>query len=215
MFKLRFINDQLLRALSLDGDIERHSKSLSDPIQDGSLLSMARKQSYFQAIAGVGYLFAIILASLFFGVAWLSNKGHISAETGVNCIALYWIASVAYFVFGMCSEFRRPYKFFIGRMRLNWRFEWIALVYVVGTLFCSVPLIYFLSVGFHEAISASFKSYSVRGLMGSYGASLFYSMIVMSMIVQIVAARRGMRCFKQASGSTAGHKLAYIKSTKS
>jgi hypothetical protein len=214
MFEFRFINNQLLRALNLDSGIERHSKSLSDPIQDRSLGSMARKQSSFQVI-GVGYFFAIILAGLFFGVAWLSNKGHISAETGVNCIALYWIASVAYFVFGMCSEFRRPYKFFIGRMRLNWRFEWIALVYVVGTLFCSVPLIYFLSVGFYEAISASFKSYSVRGLMGSYGASLFYSMIVMSMIVQIVAARRGMRCFKRASGSAAGQKLAYIKSTKS
>jgi hypothetical protein len=175
---------------------------------------MARKQSSFQVI-GVGYLFAIILAGLFFGVAWLSNKGHISAGTGVNCIALYWIASVAYFFFGMYSDFSRLYRFFIGRMRLNWRFEWIALIYVLGTLFCSVPLIYFLSVGFHEGISASFKSYSPRGLMGSYGASLFYSWIVMSMIVQIVAAKRGVRCFKRASGSAAGQKLALHQSTKS
>ena len=203
-----------MRALSFDGGIGLHRKISNSFIPLESLLSMARKQSSFQVI-GVAYLYAIIFACLFFGVAWLSNKEHISAGTGVNCIALYWIASAAYFFFGMYNDFSRIYRFFIGRMRLNWRFEWIALIYVLGTLFCSVPLIHFLSVGFHEGISASFKSYSVRGLMGSYGASLFYSWIVMSMIVQIVAARRGVRCFKQSSGSAARQKLAYIKSTGS
>lgn len=116
-------------------------------------------------MAGVGYLFAAILAVLFFGVAWLSNKGHISVEIGVNYIALYWIVSVAYFAFGMCRDLRRPYKMYIGRMRLNWRFEWIALVYVIGTLFRATPLLCFLADGgFYATISTSFRSYSVRAM---------------------------------------------------
>jgi hypothetical protein len=174
----------------------------------GNLSSMARKQSSSQKSMGVGFLFAAVLAGLFFVVASLSNKGHISVATGVNFISLYWTLSLAYFLFSMCRDLRVPYKLYIGRMRLNWRFEWIALVYVVGTLFCSVPLIHFLSVGFYEAISASFKSYSVRVLMASYGASLFFCIIViLPMTVEVVAARRGTRCFKQSRGGTA-HSLS-------
>ena len=204
MFKEQFINNQLMSALLRW--LARAAREGDERLRIiGKLSPMARKQSSFQKSMIVGYLFAALLAGLFFVVASLSNKGHISVATGVNFIALYWTVSVAYFVFGMCRDLRGPYKMYIGRMRLNWSFEWIALIYVLGTLFCATPLVWFLEAGgFYEAISASFRSYSIRGLMASYGASIFFCVIViMPMIVEIVAARRGTRCFKQSPGSTA------------
>jgi len=109
---------------------------------------------------------------------------------------LYWAGSILYFFYGMFGDFRRVYKFFVGRMRSNKGFEWIAVVYVLGTLFCSTPAIYFLSVGFYNGISKAIDSYSLKILIASFGASLWYSMTLMAMAVNVVAARRGVRCFK-------------------
>jgi hypothetical protein len=152
--------------------------------------------AYFQAIAGRGYFFAIILAVLFYCVALLSNKGRVPIDAAVAVIVSYWIGSVAYFIFGMCRQFPRSYRFWLGRMRQYSRFTWILLFYIVGTLFCSTPAIYLFSFGFYEAISTCIRSYSIKVLIASYGGSLFYSMIVMAMIVNVVAAKRGVRRFK-------------------
>lgn len=157
---------------------------------------MQRNGSYSQVIAGSGYFLVIVFAVLFYVVALLSHKGRISVDTGVIIIILYWIGSILFFLGGMYGDFKKVYKVFLERMRLNRRFEWIALVYVLGTLFCSPPAIYFLVVGFHDGISTSIKSYSLKILIASYGASLFYSIVVMAMVVNFVAAKRGVRCFK-------------------
>jgi len=155
-----------------------------------------RSKSYFQVIAGNGYFLATIFALLFYAVAFLSHKGRISIDAGTQIIILYWIGSILYFFRGMFGDFKRIYRFFIGRMRSNRRFEWIALFYVLGTLFCSTPAIYFLSVGFYAGISTAINSYSLKILIASFGASLFYSIIVMAMVVNFVAAKRGVQCFK-------------------
>jgi hypothetical protein len=175
---------------------------------------MPRKQTYFQQIAGIGYIFAIILAVLFFGVAWLSNKGRISLETAVSVIALYWISSAAYFIFGACSEFPKVYRFFLGRMRLYSRFTWVFGNSVCGTLFWSMPVLYFLFSGFSENISLSFNSYSIKLLMASYGSSLMLCVTILSLIVNVVAAKRGVWCFKRASDRVASQHLAYVKPTE-
>ena len=152
--------------------------------------------TYFQVVAGRGYFLAIILAVLFYCVASLSNKGRISIETGVIIIVSYWMVSIAYLIFGMCRQFDRLYGFWLGRMRLYGRFTLIVGFYVVGTLlFCVMPA-FFLSLDFSDRISTSIKSYSIKVLIASYGASLFYSVIVMAIVVNVVAAKRGVRCFK-------------------
>jgi len=155
-----------------------------------------RSGSYFQVIAANGYFLAIILAVLFFVVALLTHKGRISVDVGVIIIISYWIGSVLYFICATYVDFRRFYKFFLGRMRSNSCLAWIVGVYILGTLLCSPPAIYFLSVGFHDGIATAINSYSLKILIASYGASLFYSMIVMAMVANLVAAKRGVQCFK-------------------
>jgi hypothetical protein len=155
-----------------------------------------RNESYFQIIAGNAYLLVMVFALSFYAVALLSHKGQMSTDAGTKVIVVIWIGSIFYFFHGMLSDFRRVYKFFVGRMRSNRCFEWVALIYVLGTLFCSAPAVYFLSVGFYAGISRAIDSYSLKILIASFGASLFYSTIVMTMIVNFVAARRGVQCFK-------------------
>jgi hypothetical protein len=157
---------------------------------------MPPKATYFQIVAGRGYFLAIILAALFYCVASLVNKGRVSLESGVIVIVSYWIVSVAYLVFGMCRQFPRLYRFWLGRMKLYSRFTFIAGFYVVGTLLFGVMPAVFLSVDFYGQISTSIKSDSIKILIASYGGSLFSSVIVMAIIVNVVAAKRGVRCFK-------------------
>ena len=93
-----------------------------------------RRRTYFDVMANRLYFSAIILAALFYLVAFLNHKGRISVETGVIVIVSYWGVSVAYFIFGMCREFSKLYRFFVGRMGQYSRFTWITIFDVFGTL---------------------------------------------------------------------------------
>jgi hypothetical protein len=170
---------------------------------------MQRNASYFQVIAGNGYFLVIVFAVLFYVVAWLIHKGRISADVGAIIIISYWIGSVLYFISAMSLDFRRFYKFFLGRMRSKSGFAWIAVVYIMMTLLCSSPANYFLPVGFYGGISMAIKSYSLKILIASYGASLFYSMIVMATVVNIVAAKRGVQCFRARTKKPVGVNKGY------
>ncbi len=155
-----------------------------------------RNGGYFLIIAGNGYLLVAILSVLFYVVAALSHKGRISVGSGAITIILFWIASISYMFWGMYEDFRKVYKYFLGRMRANSRFAWVAIVYVCGALLCVPPLIYFFHVGFYDVISREIRSYSLKMLIATFSASLFCSMLVMVMVVNVIAARRGVRRFE-------------------
>jgi hypothetical protein len=148
-------------------------------------------------MVGRAYFFSMFLVALFYLVALLCKKGHLSVDTGVKVIASYSAISVAYFIFGMCRDFPRLYRFFVGRMRQYSRFTRITLFDVTGTLvFGATPTLCLLALGFNETISSGIKSFSLKTLMALYGTSWFFSMIAMSIIVNHVANRRGVRCCK-------------------
>ena len=154
-----------------------------------------QQTNYFGVIAGKGYMCVAFFAIIFYSAAWLNHKGHISADHGAVAIIAYWISSIIYFLSYMCMSFVNLYRFFVERMRLYSRFSWISRIYVLGTSLCATAAIY-LSFGFYDEISTGIENYSIKALLASYGASLFYSMIVMIMIANIVAVRRGVRCYK-------------------
>lgn len=163
--------------------------------QDESKQPTRRRRTYFDVMANRGYFLAMGFVALFYLDALLSNKGRISVETATIVLVSYWGVSVAYFIFGMCREFSRLYRFFVGRMRQYSRFTWITIFDVNGILLLAVvPAIYFASVGFTESISQGIKSFSIKVLMAFYAASLMLCMVVMAMVVKRVAAKRGVRC---------------------
>lgn len=167
---------------------------------DASERPARRKRTYFDVMANRIYFSALILAALFYLVALLGRKGRMSVETGVVVLAFYWGVSLAYFAFGMCRDFPRFYRFFVGRMRHYEPFAWITIFDVIGILLWGVgPVVYFLALGFNTEISSDIKSFSIRSLISTYGCSLICSMTVMSMIVNCVATKRGVRCFKPST----------------
>lgn len=156
-----------------------------------------RRRTYFDVIANRGYFSAMAFTALFYILALLTHKGSVSVQAAVIAIVSFWGVSVAYFIFCLCKDFPRVYRFFVWRMRQYSRFAWIALFDINGVLvFGGAPTIYFAALGFNRTIVDDIESYSIRSLIAFYGASLVFSVIVMAIVVSHVARKRDVRCSK-------------------
>lgn len=158
--------------------------------------SAPSKSTYFSLLTARGYVLIALFAILFYFLCFLHAKNRISAAESGVVLGAYWVSSLCFFANQIRIEFPIMYKFVLHRTQVYSATKWIFGVYVTFTVLI-VPYLYMTLSGYGEFIDRSLGTYTIKSLIGAYGCSIFYVFVLYIAICNVVARRRGTRCFNE------------------
>ena len=128
----------------------------------------------------------------FYFLCFFYLRRHITAGEGGVALGIYWVASSLYLSKDIYDDFPKFYKAILLRMRLystvRWFFQWY-----VGFIVMFMPFLYFILIDYNANVRNALDSYSIRFLVGAYGASLLSIVFLYTVAVNFVAESRGVR----------------------